>query len=80
MVSSLVLLAVGYAVGSKANHSSMVEKGWAAVVFASASAPVGGLIQLIFQRSIKPRQSVGYNYSKLMSPNLPVGGLPIRKG
>ena len=35
---------------------------------------------MIFQRSIKPRQSVGYNYSKLMSPNLPVGGLPIRKG
>ena len=42
VVSSLVLLAVGYAVGSKANHIAWLKKGWAAVVFASASALLAG--------------------------------------
>jgi urease accessory protein len=37
-----VLLAVGYAVGSKANHIAWLKKGWAAVVFASASALLVG--------------------------------------
>lgn len=42
VVSSLVLLAVGYAVGSKATHVAWLKKGWAAVVFASASTLLVG--------------------------------------
>lgn len=42
VVSSLVLLAVGYVVGSKANQVAWLKKGWAATVFAAASVLLVG--------------------------------------
>ncbi|WP_024873421.1 HupE/UreJ family protein [Tolumonas lignilytica] len=41
-ISSVVLLAVGYVVGTKANQVAWLKKGWAATVFAAASVLLVG--------------------------------------
>ena len=41
-ISSVVLLAVGYSIGNKANQLTWLKKGWAATVFAAASVLLVG--------------------------------------